>query len=427
MLVLNPRRCQLYYAGSCNIDKRNAYCCIRHMIIEPKVRGFICITAHPTGCSAHVQQQADFVRSQPKLINAPKRVLIIGASTGYGLASRIVSVVGAHASTFGVFFERPADGDRTASAGWYNTVALEQIADKENIPFYSMNGDAFSAEFKQKALEAIKRTLGTVDCVIYSLAAPRRTDKEGNTYKSVLKPIGKQFTGKTVNTDNGKVYDVSIDPATEDELKATVKVMGGEDWSDWMHALADAHLLAPKVTALAYSYIGPEVTWPIYKSGTIGQAKAHLMKTAQELNEFLGKELQGRALISVNKAVVTQASSAIPVVPLYNSILFKIMKSKNLHEDCIQQMYRLFAGLFDQKPLQVDNATCVRLDDWELNEAVQAEVRNVWSQISTENLKDLSDFEGYQKSFLQLFGFECDGVDYGKDVPINCLMNHLMS
>ena len=387
------------------------------MIIQSKVRGFICVTAHPDGCAAQVRKQIDYVRAQGTLKNAPKRVLIIGASTGYGLASRIVSLAGAKAATFGVFYERPSADSKPASAGWYNTTALEAAALKEDIPFYSMNGDAFSSDFKTKTVEALRKTLGTVDCVIYSLAAPRRTDKDGVIYKSVLKPIGRSFTSKSVNTDKGEVFETTLEPATDDEVSQTVKVMGGEDWEDWIRLLVAEKLLAPNATTVAYSYIGPEVTWPIYKSGTIGRAKAHLAETAEKLNNFLSEQIQGRALISVNKAVVTQASSAIPVVPLYNSILFKVMKEAGLHEDCIQQMYRLFAGLFDNKSvLKRDGVTCVRLDDLELKSEVQTEVQRIWERINTSNLRTLSDFDGYKKNFLQLFGFECQGVDYNSDV-----------
>ena len=398
------------------------------MIIQSKVRGFICITAHPDGCASQVRKQIDYVHAQGALKNAPKRVLIIGASTGYGLASRIVSMAGAKAATFGVFYERSSENGKPASAGWYNTAALEAAALKEDIPFYSMNGDAFSSEFKKKAVEALRKTLGTVDCVIYSLAAPRRTDKEGITYKSVLKPIGRSFTSKTVNTDKGEVFEITLEPATDDEIFQTVKVMGGEDWEEWIRLLVAEKLLAPNATTMAYSYIGPEVTWPIYKSGTIGRAKEHLAETAERLNNFLSEQIHGRALISVNKAVVTQASSAIPVVPLYNSILFKVMKEAGLHEDCIQQMYRLFAGLFDEKgALKCDGATCVRLDDLELKPEVQSEVQRIWERINTANLRTLSDFDGYKKNFLQLFGFECEGVDYNADVNPERPIRNLLS
>lgn len=400
---------------------------IEHMIIKPKVRGFICITAYPQGCQERVEDQAAYVSSQPHFEKAPKRVLILGASTGYGLASRIVSAIGGQAATFGVFFERPGEKNKPASPGWYNTVTLEQLATQKGLPFYSMNGDAFSAKFKAKVVQALKETLKTVDCVIYSLAAPRRTDKDGTVYRSVLKPVGQSFTSKTVNTDKGEVFETTLEPASEDEIFQTVKVMGGEDWEEWIHLLAEEHLLEPHTTTIAYSYIGPEVTWPIYKSGTIGQAKLHLTKTAEALNAFLRKECQGRALVSVNKAVVTQASSAIPVVPLYNSVLFKVMKEKGLHEDCIQQIYRLFAGLFDGTiSLKHDSDTCVRLDDRELLPEVQNEVQAIWSKINTDNLRQLSDYDGYQKSFLQLFGFECPGVDYDAEVDPQRPMKHLL-
>lgn len=396
------------------------------MIIKPRVRGFICITAHPEGCEAHVQGQANYVLSKNTLHNAPKRILILGASTGYGLASRIVSTVNCKADTFGVFFERPGDEGKPASPGWYNTLALEKIADKSGVKFYSMNGDAFSSEFKNKVVKALRETLGTVDCVIYSLAAPRRTDKSGNTYKSVLKPVGSAFTSKTVNTDKGEVFETTLEPATEEDIFQTVKVMGGEDWEEWIRLLVQENLLEKNATTIAYSYIGPEITWPIYKFGTIGQAKAHLMKTAETLNAFLKEKIGGRALISVNKAVVTQASSAIPVVPLYNSVLFKIMKAKGLHEDCVQQIYRLFSGLFEKAPLKHEGDVCVRLDDLELLPEVQDEVRSVWAKINTENLRQLSDFEGYQKNFLQLFGFECDGVNYEADTEHIRPIKHLL-
>lgn len=398
------------------------------MIIKPKVRGFICITAHPDGCEAHIKEQIDYVLSQDLLKKAPKRVLILGASTGYGLASRIVSAIGGHADTFGVFFERPGEKEKPASPGWYNTVALEKAAKQQGVKFYSMNGDAFSAEFKNNVVKALKETLGTIDCVIYSLAAPRRTDKDGNVYKSVLKPVGQSFTSKTVNTDKAEVFETTLEPATEDDVFQTVKVMGGEDWEDWIQLLLKENLLEQGATTLAYSYIGPKITWPIYKAGTIGQAKAHLMQTAEKLNILLHEKINGRALISVNKAVVTQASSAIPVVPLYNSVLFKVMKSKGLHEDCIQQIYRLFSGLFENKTqLQHEGHTCIRLDDRELLPEVQEEVFKIWEQINTENLRELSDFEGYQKNFLQLFGFECNGIDYDKDTPTQRPMQNLMN
>lgn len=397
------------------------------MIIKPKVRGFICITAHPDGCKAHVKEQINYILSQDSLKKSPKRVLIIGASTGYGLASRIVSAIGGHADTFGIFYERPGDENKPASPGWYNTVALESFAEDQGLKFHSMNGDAFSSEFKAKAIQALKRTLGSVDCVVYSLAAPRRTDKNGNMYKSVLKPVGQPFTSKTVNTDKKEVFETTLEPATEDDIFQTVKVMGGEDWEEWINLLLRENLLEEGAMTLAYSYIGPEITWPIYKSGTIGQAKKHLAETAEKLNKRLKETIHGKALISINKAVVTQASSAIPVVPLYISVLFKIMKQKELHEDCIQQIYRLFSGLFEGKTsLKHESETCVRLDDRELLPEVQNEVREIWTQINTDNLEELSDFKGYQSNFLKLFGFGCPTVDYDKDISPNVPIKHLI-
>ncbi|MBP5191590.1 MAG: trans-2-enoyl-CoA reductase family protein [Opitutales bacterium] len=397
------------------------------MKIQPKVRGFICITAHPEGCAANVHRQIEWVRLQELLPKPPKTVLILGASTGYGLASRIVSVCGAKADTLGVFYERPSVNGKPASPGWYNTVALEVVALRTGRKFYSINGDAFSSDIKSKVVRALREKLSPVDLVVYSLAAPRRTDASGVTYQSVLKPTKQVFTSKTVNTDKGEVFETTLEAATDEEVLQTVKVMGGEDWEAWIRLLAKEGLLVPKATTVAYSYIGPEITWPIYQFGTIGRAKAHLMETAQRLHSFLSETLQGRALISVNKAVVTQASSAIPVVPLYNSILRKILQEKGLEEDCMQQIYRLFSGLFGGKEDWVrESETCVRLDDRELNPSVQEEVKRIWQQINTENLRTLSDFDGYQKKFLQLFGFECEGVNYEADVNLDRPMRHLL-
>lgn len=390
------------------------------MIIKPKVRGFVCITAHPKGCEAHLKEQISYVQGQPKLKNAPKKVLVLGASTGYGLASRVVAAFGGEADTFGVFFERPADGGKPASAGWYNSVAFEKEAKKLGLNAISMNGDAFSSEFKLRVVDALKKHFGPVDCVIYSLAAPRRTnDKTGEVYKSALKPIGRPFTGKTLNTDRGEVHPITLEPATEEEIAHTVKVMGGEDWQDWIEFLSNENLLSNKVQTIAYSYVGPKITWPIYKDGTIGKAKEDLSQTAHRLNTFLQNSYKGHALISVNKAVVTQASSAIPVVPLYVSTLFKIMKERKVHEDCIQQMYRLFSGHFEGTyQLTKDSDVCIRLDDLELAPEIQGEVNDRWEQICTENLRLLTDFEGYQANFLRLFGFGLEGVDYEAEVDV---------
>jgi enoyl-[acyl-carrier protein] reductase/trans-2-enoyl-CoA reductase (NAD+) len=386
------------------------------MVITPKIRGFICLTAHPEGCAAQVQQQIDYVKKCPPLSQPPKKVLIIGASTGYGLASRIASAFGARAATLGLFFEKAAENGRPASAGWYNTAAFEKAAQAEGLYAKSLNGDAFSDALKQQAIEVIKKDLGQVDLVIYSLASPRRTHpKTGVVYKSCLKPTGSSFTAKTVNTDNGTVHELTIESANEQEIADTTQVMGGEDWSFWIEALQQAGVLAPQAVTVAYSYIGPKITSAIYREGTIGKAKEDIENTAHTLNEKL-KASGGKALISVNKALVTQASSAIPVVPLYVSLLYKVMKEKGLHEGCIEQIQRLFSDhLFSGKTLQLDDVQRIRLDDWEMKQEVQEAVEKLWPQVTTENLKALSDFNGYQEEFLKLFGFKWPGVDYAAE------------
>jgi enoyl-[acyl-carrier protein] reductase/trans-2-enoyl-CoA reductase (NAD+) len=385
------------------------------MIIKPKIRGFICVTAHPKGCRKNVLEQIEYVKKQGKISKGPQKVLIIGSSTGYGLASRIVAAFGGRADTIGAYFERPEGDGKPASAGFYNAMVFDEFARQEGRISESLNGDAFSDETKQKTIELIRKHFGKVDGIIYSLASPRCTDPvSGEIYKSVLKPIGSTFTGKTINTDTGEVLEVSIDPATEDEIEATRKVMGGDDWMRWIDQLLAAEVLAEKVQTYAYSYIGPEVTWPIYTHGTIGKAKDHLERTVKIIRHKL-EHLGGRAAISINKAVVTQASSAIPVVPLYNSILFKIMKRKRIHEGCIEQMYRLFASRFN---VNRDAYGRIRLDNLELREDVQKEVNEIWAKVSTENLRALSDFEGYQNEFLRLFGFGIPGVNYEEDIEI---------
>lgn len=389
------------------------------MVVNPKIRGFICITAHPEGCRKHVEEQIAYVKSQPPLEAKPKNVLVIGASTGYGLASRIVAAFGGGANTLGVFFERPAGGGRTASAGWYNTAAFEASANEAGYYAKSINGDAFSQKVKDLTIAQIKADLGYVDCVIYSLASPRRTDPfTGEVYSSVLKPIGNSFSAKTVDTDKKIIHSIELEPATEEEIDATERVMGGDDWALWIDALSRAQVLAPGATTVAYSYIGPEVTWPIYTHGTIGNAKSHLESTAHTLNAML-QPTGGRAVVAVNKAVVTQASSAIPVVPLYVSILLKVMKEKELHEGCIEQMYRLFATqLASGNPFITDEKGRIRVDDWEMKPEVQSAVNAIWPNVSTENLMELSDFEGYQKDFLKLFGF--GEVDTSIPVNVDC-------
>ena len=377
------------------------------MIIKPKIRGFICTTAHPEGCAAHVQEQIAYVRGQGAIAGMAKRVLVIGASTGYGLSSRIVAAFAGGAATLGVFFEKAGEEGRSGSAGWYNSVAFEKAARAEGLYAKSINGDAFSDAIKEQVVAAIKADLGQVDAVIYSLASPRRTHpRTGVTHSSTLKPVGAPFTAKTVNTDKGTVTDITIEPASEQEIADTTAVMGGEDWELWIDALESAGVLADGALTVAYSYIGPDLTWAIYRNGTIGRAKEDLEATAGRLQKRLGAK-GGRAFVSVNKALVTQASSAIPVVPLYISMLYKVMKAHGLHEGCIEQIYRLCAAAG-----AVDDAHRVRMDDWEMRPEIQAEVAAVWPLATTENLEALTDIASYRTEFLKLFGFGLPGVDY---------------
>ncbi len=386
------------------------------MIVAPKIRGFICTTAHPTGCAKHVAEQIAVVKSRGPFENGPKKVLVIGSSTGYGLSSRIAAAFGSNAATIGVFFERPGTADRTATAGWYNSAAFEKEAAAAGLYARSFNGDAFSDEVKTQVIAAIKQDLGKVDCVVYSLASPRRTDpKTGEVYKSVLKPVGESYTNKNLNTTTGEVSPITIEPAEGDDVAQTIAVMGGQDWKLWIDALLEADVLAEGTQTLAYSYIGPEVTWPIYKNGTIGLAKEDLENVQRELDGKLAP-LNGKAWVSVNKALVTQASSAIPVVPLYISLLYKVMKAEGSHEDTIEQMDRLFRERLSTGNPQPDEAGRIRVDDWEMAEKIQTLVGQRWDEVNSENLLDLADFEGYQSSFLRLFGFGLDGVDYSAEV-----------
>ncbi len=388
------------------------------MIVAPKIRGFICTTAHPVGCAKHIADQIAVVKSRGPIANGPKKVLVIGSSTGYGLSSRIAAAFGSGAATIGVFFEKPAESDRCGTAGWYNTAAFENEAKAAGLYARSFNGDAFSDAMKEEVIAAIKADLGQVDCVVYSLASPRRTHpKTGEVFKSVLKPIGGSYTNKNLNTTTGVVNEITIDPANEDEIKQTVAVMGGEDWEMWIDALIKADVLAKGVQTVAYSYIGPEVTWPIYKNGTIGGAKEDVERVQRALDEKLAP-LNGKAWVSVNKALVTQASSAIPVVPLYISLLYKVMKDEGTHEDCIEQMDRLFRDRMYGSSPQPDEAGRIRVDDWEMAPSVQKLVDDRWKEVNTENLAQLGDFAGYQSSFLRLFGFGLEGVDYGADVDV---------
>jgi enoyl-[acyl-carrier protein] reductase/trans-2-enoyl-CoA reductase (NAD+) len=390
------------------------------MIVAPKIRGFICTTAHPTGCAKHIADQIAVVKSRGPIANGPKKVLVVGSSTGYGLSSRIAAAFGSGAATMGVFFEKPGEAERCGTAGWYNSAAFENEAKAAGLYARSFNGDAFSDAMKATVIEAIKADMGQVDCVIYSLASPRRTHpKTAEVFKSVLKPIGSaSYTNKNLNTGNGVVNEVTIDPANEDEIAQTVAVMGGEDWEMWIDALQSAGVLAEGVQTVAYSYIGPEVTWPIYKNGTIGRAKEDLERVQRVLDGKLAS-LKGKAWVSVNKALVTQASSAIPVVPLYISLLYKAMKAEGTHEDCIEQMDRLFRErLYNGNP-QPDEAGRIRVDDWEMKPALQELVGQRWAEVNTENFAELGDFEGYQTSFLRLFGFGLEGVDYNAEVDVS--------
>jgi enoyl-[acyl-carrier protein] reductase/trans-2-enoyl-CoA reductase (NAD+) len=387
------------------------------MIIKPKVRGFVCVTAHPVGCAAHVQEWIDYAKAKGGIANGPKRVLVIGSSTGYGLASRIAAAFGSGAGTLGVFYERPSEDGRCATPGWYNTIALTRAARAAGLYARNINGDAFSDDIKRQTLEALRADLGQVDLVVYSLASPRRVHPAtGVVHKSVLKPVGAAYTNKTVDTDKGIVSEITIDPAGEQEIADTLAVMGGEDWELWIRAMSDAGLLAPGAQSVAYSYIGPEVTWPIYKNGTIGLAKNDLERASRAIHARLCPS-GGRAFLSVNKALVTQASSAIPVVPLYISILYKVMKAAGLHEGCMEQMQRLFAGqIYAPGGPVFDEGGRVRLDDLEMRPGVQSDVAALWPRVNTENLASLTDIAGYRAEFLKLFGFGLSGVDYEADV-----------
>ena len=385
------------------------------MIIEPRMRGFICLTAHPEGCAQNVKNQIKYVQSKG-LIDGAKKVLVIGASTGFGLASRITSAFGCNAATIGVFFEKEPSPGKTASPGWYNSAAFENEAQTAGLYAKSINGDAFSNEIKQQTIDLIKQDLGQVDLIIYSLASPvRMHPTTGVLHRSTLKPIGGTFTNKTVDFHTGNVTQVSIEPANQEDIDNTVVVMGGEDWSMWMTAMKEAGVLAEGATTIAYSYIGPEVTEAVYRKGTIGRAKDHLEATAFEITKDL-TSLHGKAYVSVNKALVTQASSAIPVIPLYISLLYKIMKAEGIHEGCIEQIQRLYAErLYSNKEIPLDENGRIRIDDWEMRTDVQERVAQLWLEATTESLPEIGDLNGYKQDFLNLFGFGFEGVDYLAD------------
>jgi enoyl-[acyl-carrier protein] reductase/trans-2-enoyl-CoA reductase (NAD+) len=376
------------------------------------MRGFICLTAQPEGCAKSVNNQIEYIKSKGA-INGPKKVLVIGASTGFGLSSRITAAFGSGAATIGVFFEKPPLEGKTASPGWYNSAAFENEAQKAGLYAKSINGDAFSDEIKKQTLDLIKSDLGQIDLVIYSLASPVRLHPvTGVLHRSVLKPIGTKFTNKTVDFHTGLVSDVSIEPCQEEDITNTVAVMGGEDWAMWIEALKAENLLAKGASTVAYSYIGPSLTEAVYRKGTIGRAKDHLESTAFSITESL-KSIEGKAFVSVNKALVTQASSAIPVIPLYISLLYKVMKEEGIHEGCIEQIQRLFQDrLYSGNPIPTDEKGRIRIDDWEMRPDVQEKVAALWSQASTETLSEIGDLKGYRDDFMNLFGFEFEGVDY---------------
>ena len=385
------------------------------MIIEPRMRGFICTTSHPKGCEQNVKNQIEYIKSKGHS-NGAKKVLVIGASTGFGLASRITSAFGSDAATVGVFFEKEPSEGKTASPGWYNSAAFEKEAHKAGLYAKSVNGDAFSNEIKQQTLDLIKADLGQVDLIIYSLASPVRLHPvTGILHRSVLKPIGSTFTNKTVDFHSGKVSEISIQPCNEEEIANTVAVMGGEDWALWIDALKADNLLARGAITVAYSYIGPSLTEAVYRKGTIGRAKDHLEATALAITDTL-VEIDGKAFVSVNKALVTQASSAIPVIPLYISLLYKIMKEEGIHEGCIEQIQRLHQErLYTGKEVPVDEKGRIRIDDLEMRPDVQDKVAKLWIEAVTENLAEIGDLEGYRKDFYNLFGFDVEGVDYKAD------------
>lgn len=382
------------------------------MIIKPKTRGFICTTAHPAGCRKIVSDQIEYARAHRSGFNC-KKVLVIGASMGYGLSARIAAAYSAGASTIGIIFDKEGSEKKPASAGWYNTASFEEAAHADGLYAKTINGDAFSAEIKQQTIDLIKKDFGKVDMVIYSLAAPRRTTADGTVYSSVLKTTEGSYTNKTIDLKDNTIQEVTIEPATEEEVLHTVKVMGGEDWMDWMDALVAADAIEENAVTVAFSYLGPEITHPIYMNGSIGQAKKHLYETSKLISE---RHSGIKAYTSVNKALVTQSSSAIPVVPLYISILYKVMKKAGTHEGCIEQMTRLFTDKLANGSAVTDSDGFIRLDDYEMKENIQSEVKEIWDSVTTENVNESADVSGYWNDFFSLFGFGADGVDYDADV-----------
>ena len=389
------------------------------MIIKPKTRGFICTTTHPTGCEANVLEQINTTKALGTVKDGPKKVLIVGSSSGYGLSSRIAAAFGSGAATLGVFFEKPGTEKKSGTAGWYNSAAFDKFAKAEGLYSKSINGDAFSHEAKQKAIELIKEDLGQIDLVVYSLASPvRKMPESGEVIRSALKPIGETYQATAVDTNKDIIIETSVEPASEQEIADTVTVMGGEDWELWMSALSDAGVLSEGCKTVAYSYIGTELTWPIYWHGALGKAKMDLDRAASAIDKKLATT-GGSANVAVLKSVVTQASSAIPVMPLYIAMVFKKMREEGLHEGCMEQINRLFNERLyreDGAKPQVDDANRLRLDDWELREDVQQHCLSVWPQVTTENIRELTDYSEYKEEFLNLFGFSVASVDYEADV-----------
>lgn len=390
---------------------------IELMIIKPKIRGFICTTTHPVGCEKSVNEQITYAKSKGELKNGPKRVLVIGASTGYGLASRINAAFGFGAATIGVFFERPGTEGKPGTAGWYNSAAFDKAAKKEGLYSKSVNGDAFSNECRKVIIDLIKKDLGQIDLVVYSLASPvRKMPESDELARSALKPIGQPYVSIAVDTNKDKLFEATVAPATQEEIEDTIKVMGGQDWELWIDALLNAGVLAEHAQTVAYSYIGTELTWPIYWHGTLGKAKEDLDRAAHAIDKKLAL-IKGHAYVAVLKSVVTQASSAIPVMPLYIAIVFKIMKKLGLHEGCVEQIQRLFSTKLGMSETpETDENNRLRLDDWELRSDVQNECRDVWSKVTDDNLDEITDYQGYKDEFLRLFGFGIDGIDYNADI-----------
>lgn len=387
------------------------------MIIKPKTRGFICTTTHPTGCAANVAEQIAKVKADGKIENGPKKVLVIGASTGYGLASRITAAFGSDAATIGVFLEKAATEKKPGSAGWYNSAAFEKEAHNAGLYAKSVNGDAFSNEVRDKVIEIIKEDLGQVDMVVYSLASPvRKMPESGEVIRSVLKPIGETYRATAIDTSKDEVIEVEIESATEEEIANTVTVMGGEDWELWMNALLEAGVLADSVKTISYSYIGTEITWPIYWHGALGKAKEDMDRAATAIRQSLAA-VNGSANMAVLKSVVTQASAAIPVMPLYIAMSFKVMKEQNIHEGVLDQINRMFrTQIYKAGGADLDDNQRIRMDDWELRDEVQNKVKEIWPDVTTENIFELTDYQGYKDEFLKLFGFGVEGIDYEADV-----------